>query len=297
MTKVTRIESPPAAAPGRGPAVWGRRLAESAASWLRPQWIRALLVDAIGDVETFAPLARLDLPPGRRLWIVAPHPDDESIGCGGLAALWRRAGRETHVAFLSDGDAGSRRVRQGDPTPGLREAVACARRAEARAALAELGAQGHWLGGRDGRLHRREAALAEGLADLWRRDPPDVVAAPFPADRHADHAAAARITGRAARALGLGPLPALGFEVWSPCAANGVLDITEVAEIKRRAIAAHASQVATTDYVAGAGALNRFRAVSAGLGPERVAEAFHVGTLARYADLADRLRLSGRGAS
>ena len=35
--------------------------------------------------------------------VVAPHPDDESLGCGGLLALLRRAGVAVGAVLVSDG--------------------------------------------------------------------------------------------------------------------------------------------------------------------------------------------------
>ncbi len=39
---------------------------------------------------------------GRTL-VIAPHPDDESLGCGGTIALLREQGYSVHVLFVSDG--------------------------------------------------------------------------------------------------------------------------------------------------------------------------------------------------
>ncbi|MFD2936621.1 PIG-L deacetylase family protein [Spirosoma flavum] len=35
--------------------------------------------------------------------VIAPHPDDESLGCGGTIALLRQRGYSVHVLFVSDG--------------------------------------------------------------------------------------------------------------------------------------------------------------------------------------------------
>ena len=35
--------------------------------------------------------------------IIAPHPDDESLGCGGIIALLKKAGRLVKIIFVSDG--------------------------------------------------------------------------------------------------------------------------------------------------------------------------------------------------
>jgi N-acetylglucosamine malate deacetylase 1 len=35
--------------------------------------------------------------------VLAAHPDDEVLGCGGALAKWVDAGARVHVAFLADG--------------------------------------------------------------------------------------------------------------------------------------------------------------------------------------------------
>lgn len=35
--------------------------------------------------------------------VIAPHPDDESLGCGGTIALLKQAGKKVHIIFVSDG--------------------------------------------------------------------------------------------------------------------------------------------------------------------------------------------------
>ena len=44
------------------------------------------------------------LPTGNVL-VIAPHPDDESLGCGGLLSMLAAAGRSLHIVFVTDGGA------------------------------------------------------------------------------------------------------------------------------------------------------------------------------------------------
>ncbi len=43
-------------------------------------------------------------PPGERVLVLAPHPDDETFGCGGTIRLLLSAGRQVRVIFLTSGD-------------------------------------------------------------------------------------------------------------------------------------------------------------------------------------------------
>jgi LmbE family N-acetylglucosaminyl deacetylase len=47
----------------------------------------------------------LAFQPGDRVLVLAPHPDDESLGCGGILHEAVRAGIPVHVVFLTNGDA------------------------------------------------------------------------------------------------------------------------------------------------------------------------------------------------
>jgi LmbE family N-acetylglucosaminyl deacetylase len=262
----------------------------------RPNWVRRTLHAVKTGYETFAPVPLLDLPPGQRLCVVAPHPDDESIGCGGLMALWAAEGRSIEVAFLTRGELGSTLSR--DATAGDRQraaaraATARIRQGEAEMALADLGARALWLDGPDGAVHSAEQRLTRSLIEAWTAAPPDLVAAPSPLDRHADHAAAARVVAAAARAaLATRRVPVWGYEVWCPVPANGILDVTAHAETKWKAISRHESQLATTDYLSAAKGMATYRAVTAGLGARRVAEAFLVMDIPGYGALADSLRI------
>ena len=59
--------------------------------------------DAFLAAADALPLASLDALLGSRgLVVVAPHPDDESLGCGGLIAAARASGRPVHLVVVSD---------------------------------------------------------------------------------------------------------------------------------------------------------------------------------------------------
>lgn len=268
-------------------------LLDGAIARLRPGWIRDRLPLLLSRYERFAPVEWMSLPAGNRMVVIAPHPDDESIGAGGLIAAWTgHPGRSTEVVFVTRGEAGDRLLRSGELSGDERAArfaaVVARRRDEAGRALEILGASALWLDGRDGALATDVARLSDAMAARFEADPPDIVVAPFPADRHPDHAAAARIVGRATTALPEST-PVLCYEIWSPAPANALFDISDTAEAKWRAVAAHESQVATTDYVAAAKGLATYRGVSGGRNVP--AEAYFRTTLAEYRAMAESLRV------
>ncbi|MEO6363893.1 MAG: PIG-L deacetylase family protein [Caldimonas sp.] len=188
--------------------------------------------------------------------VVAPHPDDESIGCGGLIAMLRQLDRPVSVLLLSDGamsHPGSRRW----PRP----ARACLRLAEFHAAVSALGVEAEStraLGWPDGSLpdeHRAgfHDAVAK-MADCLEELAPTTLVVPWRRDPHPDHQAASAIARSANASL---PVPArlLEYAVWAAergCPADQPqcgeatcwsVDIASVVDLKLRAVAAHQSQL------------------------------------------------------
>ena len=88
-------------------------------------------------------LRELELRPGDRLLVLAPHPDDETIGAGGLIQAAVESGVPVRVAILTDGGSSKDAFAdlRGPLGTSAREAVrlSAARRREALAAAAELG--------------------------------------------------------------------------------------------------------------------------------------------------------------
>ena len=158
-------------------------------AWARAEWLAA------------APCAGLDelLPPGSRLVVVSPHPDDEVLGCGGLIADALAAGRRLLVVTLTEGERAYPQDRHWRP-----RRLARARRRELRRALAALGAPCRalrQLALGDGRLAARQGRIVEALRGLCM--PGDTVLATWVQDGHPDHEATARATRQVADELAL----------------------------------------------------------------------------------------------
>lgn len=84
----------------------------------------------------------LTIDAGTKLLVVAPHPDDEVLGAGGLMQKVRAAGGQVHVVYLTDGDGYPEGVRSEDhvdsPTAADYRGYGRQRKREARAALQKL---------------------------------------------------------------------------------------------------------------------------------------------------------------
>jgi LmbE family N-acetylglucosaminyl deacetylase len=131
------------------------------------------------------PVRRWSSSGGRRVVVVAPHPDDEVAGCGGVIALHRDAGDSVAVVHVTDG----RRSRAGGLDP---ETMARARQAEARLSTQVLQVHNwQWLGLPEGEW--RDTELTNLMAPLLDALTPDVLYAPSRVDFHPEHYAVARV--------------------------------------------------------------------------------------------------------
>ena len=186
-----------------------------------------------------------------RVLVIAPHPDDESLGCGGLIAECCAQGRPPAVVIATDG-TGSHPHSQLYPPARLRQV----REQEARTALQLLGLPMdhlHFLGLRDTEAPHDGPAFVQAVRDIIRiarRHGCGVIAAPWIHDPHCDHVAAQKM---ARRACDLAGLRLLSYPVWGWTMAQDTilpaspiagwrLDIAPHLAAKRRAIAAHQSQ-------------------------------------------------------
>ncbi|MCU0121866.1 PIG-L family deacetylase [Pseudomonas sp. B2M1-30] len=140
------------------------------------------------------------VPPGCRAVIIAPHPDDEVLGCGGLLQLLAAAGRSLQLISVTDGSASHP---GSDRWPVERLSVV--RPQESAEALRRLGLPMHrlqWL--RGGFDDTRVAAQEEQLRDFIERylRPTDVIFTTWSEDGHCDHEACGRAGAEAARRVG-----------------------------------------------------------------------------------------------
>lgn len=171
---------------------------------------------------------------------LAAHPDDAEIGCAGALVLAARAGGRTAVVDLSAGEAST----HGTPEVRARE----------RARASEV------LG-----LARRvtldlpdtavgtDPAHREAVTAVLRELRPRVLLAPYPRDRHPDHAATGRLAREACFLAGVGnfgrgdphlPERVYHYMLHEPFQPTFVIDVGAVWDQRMAALAAYGSQFA-----------------------------------------------------
>ena len=135
---------------------------------------------------------------GERVLVLAAHPDDETLGAGGLLAACAQRDVAVTVVVATDGEGSH----PGSPTTTAAQ-LAARRRLEVQAAVAELvpGCAVRFLGLPDGGLDRHGAALRAQVEHLAAGC--TLIVSPWTGDRHPDHEACAVVAADIAALLGL----------------------------------------------------------------------------------------------
>lgn len=184
-----------------------------------------------------------------RWLVIAPHPDDETLGAGALIATQAAAGRLAAVVFLTDGAAS-----HTHPDAASRERLTALRRDEARQALFVL-CDGEppemlFLDWPDAQTAAVEEAVvrrdALRLTDLSEAGDVNAIAVTALHEPHCDHAAAARLA-RAVAAAAVRPPALFEYLVWAatpPPGARLAIRTEAVPPARRtRALDQHRSQL------------------------------------------------------
>ena len=203
-------------------------------------------------------------PGAEKILVLAPHMDDETIGCGGTLALHAQRGAQVTVVFLTDGRNGSSEVNTlyGEERERKQQELIELRTTEARAALLRLGVNRMvCLDAEDGALDKCEWA-AEKLRDVLLKHQPEIVYLPFYLEEHPDHRAASRVLLDAVAGTSL-QFQCMGYEVWTPLFPNCLVRIDSTVETKKQALQEYRSQLQQCDYLHASIGLNAHR--SAGL--------------------------------
>ena len=188
------------------------------------------------------------------LLVFGAHPDDIEFGCGGVVAAETAADRKAHFVVCSKGESATR----GTPAIRTREAKAAARILGASIEFANLGGDAHF----EVQTHH-----VLTLAKIIRRVRPGAVLAPsLEGNQHPDHSKLGlmvRDALRVARYGGVRELRALkphacGALLWyavspeaEPAGNKILIDVSapDLLDAWTKSMAAHASQMATRNYV------------------------------------------------
>jgi len=204
--------------------------------------------------EKLIPYHGTDLT-GKKVLVLAPHPDDEIIGCGGSLALHSKAGDPVKVVFLTNGA-------KGDTSGAMDSEEYCElRRNEAVNACAHIAVTDlEFWSYEDRSLAGSPGALLQ-MIDLLEGFRPELVYVPSPLEFHPDHRATSILFCDAIRSCEF-DFDVAFYEVGQPLRVNLLVDITKVLTRKIEAMDAYRSQLKERPYRDICLALNRYRSMT-----------------------------------
>ena len=218
----------------------------------------------------------LDLSP---VVVFAPHPDDETFGCGGTLLRMSRKGAEITLVAVTDGRKGAHGSEIDTNT------YVKTRRREFDRVADALGARSVWWGFGDRETSRFFEEIGRKAKSLVSQIKPALVFLPSPWEIHPDH----RVVTEAVLSVLQGEaLKVVFYEGIVALRPNLVVDISGVAQEKMELMKIYSSQIDVLPYHTAMEGLNRLRALT--VSNSTSAEAFVVLSVAGAKDLLKMVR-------
>ena len=214
----------------------------------------------------------MEIRPEDKLLIVVPHPDDESIGCGGLLALY---GKQCDVLLLTDGRLGKSPERKNCSD----EEIIEIRLSEIKNALNICGVNNFIT------LNIPDSQTKKYKKRIYKTDLSgyDYIFVPNSHEAHPDHYTACKCI-KHMRLLGKTKAKIYEYEVWTPLRmVDWLLDISSVEDKKVQMIQQHVSQLECMNYLNSGMGLSHYRGIGC---RTSAAEAFYRSP----ATLADKIK-------
>lgn len=225
--------------------------------------------------EYIQPYLKYSLPleeglPAEKILVLAPHPDDESIGCGGTIYKHTKRGGLAKIVYITS--SSSLRIE------------------EARKSAEILNVSNIEFWGLPQRgLREKEDELNLRLHNIIFDYKPEIIFIPFLIDNHPDHYALNASLVKCCQKESFKGL-IYAYPVWLPVYPNLLIDISDAWEIKRSSIESYASETKSRDYVAMAEGLCRYWAVVKGRDTKYI-ETYFRATIQEYCQLWKRINL------
>lgn len=165
--------------------------------------------------------------------ILSPHPDDETLGCGGAIIKMISSSVNVTVAMLTDGNGGGRL-----------EDISRIRKKEFMEAKSVLGySTFDILGYPDGKLALYQEELSEQIRKILCKQSPKLVLTPYLLDYAIDHRATNTALAQALKNLVQIDIVVGMYEIWTPITnPSCYLNITDEYSQKRIAMQCYHSQ-------------------------------------------------------
>lgn len=198
---------------------------------------------------------KFDIEKVNKILVIAPHPDDESIGMGGFLTKYKS---KCEVLLLTNGACGNPQW--------SKEKTIEVRKQEFQDAMTYIGIEKYYmLGVMDQEARKHLSVLKKYLESKY-----DYIFVPSRYDIHPDHSCLYKYVKRHKNKKSI----IVEYEVWSPLRnPNFYLDISDCYKEKEITIQKHVSQIERTQYDWGSIGLNMYRGMISG---NRYAEAYFI---------------------
>jgi len=182
-----------------------------------------------------------------KLLILAPHPDDESIGCGGLLLKY---GKQVDIMVLTDG-------RYGNPEWSEEDTVKI-RKKEFELAMKFIGINSYaFIEAEDSNLHKNFEKFKQIKKKLNNYD---YIIIPNPSDMHPDHMIVKYMLDKIIPLRFKGKI--VYYEIWSALSSpTHYIDISDIVNDKKDLINTYKSQIKHIDYASRILSLNNYRGI------------------------------------
>lgn len=212
-----------------------------------------------------------------KILIIAPHQDDETLGCGGYIRKNIDDGHSVSVLFITSGWSGIKNKRVSN---NIKEKI---RESEAIESGRILGISKLIFLRKDDRSIYADKTLLFDMVKTIQIIQPDIILSPHEDDADFEHKVINKLTKEAVWLAKEGALitklsPAknlkeiLFYEVWTPIKKPTVyIDVTKYIDLKIKALMQYKSQLQQKDYITMISGLNMFRGGTRGI---KYAEAF-----------------------
>ena len=193
---------------------------------------------------------KLNIDSSKKILVVSPHPDDESIGCGGLLSIY---GKQIDVLLVTNGNKGHNSTINDETCKSIRK-----KEFEAAMKLANVNKVVQ-LDLPDGKINTRNAKTLK----KYSISNYDFIFVPNKNEQHMDHKVVNSIMRKKYLRECNHKIKFIEYEVWTPLTRpNLFLEIDNVINLKKELVQSYQSQLILYDYLTLCISINRFRGSS-----------------------------------
>ena len=193
----------------------------------------------------------LKMPTSKKILVIAPHPDDEVLGCGGTLCRHLESGDQVNLLYLTNGEKG---VNENDISERrIMEAIEVIKECQIdRYDFLNLGDQKIEI----------SAENIETIKNIIQDNQIDIIYITHIYDNHIDHFAANILLANALTKLDCSQLEVIGYEIWSPLVPNLIVNISDHWEKKQSLVYKYKSQLEKFNFWLMSKSLSKFRALA-----------------------------------